>query len=98
MNATSGIPPTASATAVRMALASVRFERLRQDAKWGEHQRHTLVEWLAILSEEHGELAREILRAHFGQIQSKNLRAEAVQVAAVAVAIIEAIDAGDILP
>ena len=66
-------------------------ERDRQDAKWGV-QFHNLTEWATILGEELGEFCQEALRDHFGDRKSPNLRAEAVQVAAVALAIIEAID------
>lgn len=36
----------------------VQQERKRQDAKWGK-QTHSLLHWLAILTEEHGEFAKE---------------------------------------
>jgi len=75
----------------RRGFLSVQVERARQDAKWGV-QYHSVIEWLAILNEEQGELAQQCLRSHFGNVVSPELRAEAVQVAAVALAFIEAID------
>lgn len=77
-------------------------ERDRQDAKWGE-QNHGDAIWLAVLIEEVGEAAREILEARpvvgyvdpIPPIATALLRAELVQVAAVAVAWIEAIDRRD---
>jgi len=59
-------------------------ERLRQDKKWGE-QDHGDLYWLAILTEEQGELAREIIE------NGPNIKKELVQVAAVAVAWLEAL-------
>lgn len=76
----------------------VARERVRQDDKWGR-QDHAWEWWLAILGEEYGELCQAILETHFvdnpehltkGGIN--NIRAEAVQVCAVALAIIECID------
>ena len=61
-------------------------ERLVQDALWGE-QNHALPFWHCILSEEVGETARSILA---GNVQG--VRHELVQVAAIAVAMIEYID------
>jgi hypothetical protein len=77
---------------------SVREERERQDIKWGI-QNHTAEWWLAILMEEVGELAQAILETHFDKNPEHltkggivNIRKEAVQSAAVALAIIECID------
>lgn len=64
----------------------VAEERERQDEKWGE-QNHPLDTWLTVLAEEVGELAQAILKGRVGEA-----RDEAVQCAAVAVAIIEFID------
>jgi NTP pyrophosphatase (non-canonical NTP hydrolase) len=74
-----------------LALESALQERNRQDLKWGE-QNHNDFTWMAILMEEVGEWSKESLRAHFDRNTSPNLREEAVQVAAVALAIIESID------
>jgi len=81
------------------AICSVLNERKRQDKKWGV-QDHTLEWWLAILMEEVGEMAEAILETHFKNTRwakpekggHKNIRFEAVQVAAVALAMIECID------
>ena len=72
----------------------VREERLRQDAKWGE-QNHEDYKWLAILVEEVGEAAQEALTADVGAADGNghgDLRQEVVEVAAVALAWIEAMD------
>lgn len=60
-------------------------ERRRQDAKWGV-QAHAPATWFIILAEEVGEAARTLLE------DRSNWRKELVQVAAVAVAAIEAYD------
>jgi len=76
------------------ALADVVAERERQDDKWDE-QNHEPPVWLAILTEEVGELATAMLRwgfpAHHHR-SSADMRAEAVHVAAVAVAFVEYLD------
>jgi hypothetical protein len=80
-------------------LQDVMDERLRQDAKWGE-QNHDDPVWAAILGEEVGEACKATLERAFGwdggidttSTPSELLRAELVQVAAVAVAWIERID------
>jgi NTP pyrophosphatase (non-canonical NTP hydrolase) len=75
-------------------LAAIIAERKRQDEKWGV-QFHTAVEWVSILAEEVGEAATEANELHFaGTPRLAELRAEVVQVAAVAVAIVEWIDQG----
>ena len=80
---------------------SVREERERQNIKWGV-QNHTPEWWLAILMEEVGELAQAILETHFDKNPEHltkggivNIRKEAVQCAAVALAMIECIDRND---
>ena len=45
-------------------LREVKNERLKQNTKWGE-QNHNLVEWIAILTEEVGEVSREAVDFHF---------------------------------
>lgn len=76
-------------------LEEVEIERVRQDSKWGKQNCHDF-EWVSILGEEFGEAAREANEANF--VSGKNrgnfakLRAELIQVAAVAVAWVEAID------
>jgi len=76
--------------------AEIREERQKQDIKWGE-QNHKPVEWIAILTEEVGEASKSALEAHFRKCyrdaeELGNYRAELIQVAAVAVAMIESLD------
>ena len=74
-------------------------ERLRQNEKWGE-QNHSPLEWIAILIEEVGEVAKEAHEFHFGvrgttewlDEKIQLYRKEMVQVAAVAVQAIECLD------
>lgn len=72
-------------------------ERWRQDGKWGV-QSHAMPVWMAILMEEVGEAAQEAVKATFAESPARRaehteeLRVELVQVAAVAVAIIEQLD------
>ena len=61
-------------------------ERQRQDAKWGDQSGHSDEKWLAILVEEVGEVSQAILQ----QYDRHKLLAELGQVAAVAVAWMEA--------
>lgn len=76
--------------------AAINAERDSQDAKWGK-QFHDLPVWSAILTEECGEVAEASLRVHFAPEGNDeglaHLREELVQVAAVAVHIIEKLDA-----
>ena len=82
---------------LQRALGSVIYERLQQDKRWGE-QNHDPSVWLAILTEEVGELAQAMLNDKFpgpdhgGGYRSVRMRSEAQQVAAVAVAFIEYLD------
>jgi len=74
--------------------AAVATERRRQRDLYGE-QNHEPEVWLAILVEEVGELATAMVHARFPQYQHRNssdIRAEAVQVAAVAIALVECLD------
>lgn len=77
-----------AAVAQDEAIGMIRDERRRQFAKWG-HQHHSPEWWLAILMEEVGELAECILHGKFGGHAAKNRGKELVQVAAVALAMIE---------
>lgn len=80
-----------------IAVHSVLDERERQDDKWGV-QNHDPVWWLAILTEEVGEVAQAALKLRFGgdfEERLRHLREECVQVAAVATAMVECIDRGD---
>lgn len=78
------------------ALACVRRERERQDAKWGE-QNHEPFLWMTVLGEEFGEACRAALEATFNGDKLRDAclseyRVELVQTAAVAVAAIESLD------
>ena len=71
----------------------IEQERFEQDVKWGE-QNHKPIEWCAILGEEVGEVNKEALEHHF-EVKDSSLsrcREELIQVAAVAVAMIESLD------
>ncbi len=71
-------------------ITQVIDERRRQDEKWGA-QHHGPDGWLAILTEEVGEVAKAILEGRgFGY------RDELIQVAAVAVAAVECFDGGNL--
>ncbi len=83
-------------------LCEVLRERYRQDSKWGQ-QDHTFAVWLMILSEEFGEVAKEANEYHFAKVKTvqdivnktlrgRNYREELIQVAAVAVAMVESYD------
>lgn len=80
------------------ALRDVLAERKRQDAKWGE-QTHDPFLYLTILGEEYGETCQAALNARFRDKdiaiysdKMRKLREEAVQTAAVALAIVECLD------
>ncbi len=63
----------------------------RQDSKWGE-QNHDPADWLAILAEEFGEVAKETVGVTFAHPWSTNYRTELIQTAAVAVRMVESYD------
>lgn len=71
------------------AITEVLRERDRQDAKWGTDDNHEPEVWLTILTEEVGELAECMLHKRFGGPEAKNLHTELVQVAAVALKMLE---------
>ncbi len=77
-------------------LSEVIQERRRQETRWGE-QNHKPVEWCAILGEEVGEVNKAALDAHFKHYykdtdQLADYRKELIQVAAVAVAMIQSLE------
>jgi NTP pyrophosphatase (non-canonical NTP hydrolase) len=83
---------------LRAAIDAVITERARQNTKWGE-QNHGAIYWLGILGEEFGELCQAINETVFDNGPTErakggyaNMRREAVQVAAVAVAFVELLD------
>lgn len=75
----------------------ISLERDLQDKKWGE-QNHDPILWCAILGEEVGEVQKSALEARFAnsphpfQRLMKEYREELIQVAAVAVSMIECLD------
>ena len=89
----------------KRVVKDVETERIRQDQKWGVQHHHPM-EWLVILMEELGEASKEMVDYNFGynlkgsseanasrQAQRKaNYRTEMVQVAAVAMSMIEDFD------
>lgn len=70
-------------------IAMIVAERDRQDKKWGFPQENTFSEWGNILAEEAGELCAELNELNFGRGDRKKMVDEAVQVAAVALSILE---------
>lgn len=81
-------------------LKEVLRERVKQDGKWGE-QNHDPFQWLAILGEEVGEANKAAVDANtwrnispvkFNKDGLENYRAELIQVAAVAVSMVECLD------
>lgn len=76
--------------------ADIDTERDAQDTKWG-NQFHSMPVWSAILTEECGEVAESALRVEFHGEEDHlaHLREELIQVAAVAVHMVEKIDSGD---
>ena len=84
------------------AVREVLDERKRQDGLWGE-QNHGPFTWTAILIEEVGEFCKDALGLRFDKLPGGEpdpgrirhlaaMRKEAVQVAALALAIVECID------
>lgn len=82
-------------SAMGRVISEVIEERERQNKKWGQ-QDHTPVEWCAILGEEYGEVCKAALEAHFEHkdpVKSiAEYRMELIQVAAVAIQMVECLD------
>ena len=78
-------------------LTQIEDERRRQLDKFGV-QNHVPAMWTVILGEEYGEACKEALEARFAKTEVLaaerlvNFRAEMIQVAAVAIAMIESLD------
>jgi NTP pyrophosphatase (non-canonical NTP hydrolase) len=68
----------------------IRDERERQDRKWGADRNLHILEWLAILAEEFGEISEQVVELHAGAGDLEALKKELVQTAAVAVSWLEA--------
>lgn len=81
-------------------IIDIESERSRQSAKFGEQRAYNLNRWLTILGEEYGEACEALNDADLHRDQHRYtkfehkaaLRTELIQVAAVAVAIIEQLD------
>lgn len=73
-------------TEEEQTLLEVSLERCRQDKKWGEQNHHPF-KYLAILGEEVGEANKAAIEGDWN-----NYRVELIQVAAVAVAMIQCFD------
>lgn len=83
---------------IESVIKEIMRERVSQDAKWGEQNLDPFT-WLAILGEEVGEANKAALEAwqtshKFDVDKLKEYRAELLQVAAVAVAMIQCLDRG----
>ena len=68
-------------------IRQIECERHNQDKKWGADRDLPIGDWMLILHEETGEACQSALQGDM-----ENFRAEMVQVAAVALAIIESHD------
>jgi len=77
------------------AIDDVLDERRRQQAKYGRQDYEPFL-WSAILNEEAGEFAQAAVDSRFGGSNAgvDRMREEAIQVAAVGIAIVECIDRG----
>lgn len=81
----------------------IKLERRHQDAKWGDQSSKPDILWNAILGEEAGEVQKAALEAEYPGAHREvdpmiELRRELIQVAAVAVAWIEALDKRGLAP
>ena len=74
------------------ALADVVAEMERQDVKWGSDRDLSPFIWASILGEEVGEFNQAILHDYYGGKFAGTSRDELVQIAAVALQIIEYYD------
>ncbi|MFD0709928.1 MazG-like family protein [Photorhabdus akhurstii] len=79
-------------TARTCAINSVLSEMTKQDELWGADRDHDPFVWASILGEEIGEFNQAILHDQFGGGHAGTARDEAVQIAAVALQIIEYYD------
>lgn len=82
-------PPDLSTRRLRITL-QIDHECNRQDKRWGEERTLSPLLWHAVLSEEEGEVSKAVVaREPLG-----DLRKELIQVAAVCVQWVDAIDCG----
>ena len=70
---------------------SIIKERIRQHSIWGEQNR-TPAEWISILGEEFGEVCKEVQENFLNNKSLDDYRTELIQVAAVAVQMIECLE------
>jgi len=77
--------------AIDETIPVVIMARKEQDRQWGE-QNHDDYKWLAILTEEIGEVSQAVLHDDFGGRAAGKVKEELIQVAAVAVQWLEIID------
>lgn len=76
-----------------MVMVDIAAERALQNIEHGEsNKNNTDGDWLAVLTEEVGEVAQALLHNKFGGKHAGTLRDELVQVAAVAVQWLERLD------
>lgn len=80
---------TIDSARLNQVLIDVVWERVQQVERWGD-QHHDDGFWLAVETEELGEVARAMLKQK--PTENGNLREELIQVAAVAIAWVEDID------
>lgn len=93
-----------SNVALAKIFEDIFMECHRQDEKWGgidvQGPGRPITDWISILGEEYGELCQEANGLHWDpredrrQMYRECLRSEAIQVAAVAVRIVECLDIG----
>ena len=72
-------------TRMEMVFEQIQDERAKQFDKWGDQSNLNDFEWLAVLTEEVGELAEATLHTKFGGKAKGMKREELIHVAAVAV-------------
>ena len=77
----------------RIYLKQIQDERKRQNEKWGEQNHHPLL-WFSIMGEEYGEMCHAFNEYTFDEDPNHfdDMQREAIQVAAVCVAMLECID------
>ena len=76
------------------ALREVKNERIRQRKLWGNEQRHNLTTWTTIVEKQVKDLAQKVsdYKVNSNTKSLDAVQTEAVQVAAIAIALAEAID------
>lgn len=91
------VPPHAEIVSRHEALRLINEERNRQDEKWGDQSGNHPFEWMSILGEEFGELCEAVNETcfkngiHPERGGKERILKESIQVAAVALALAEAV-------